>query len=63
MLKWFRETRREATKGGVTVHITGPGIAHVDPDELLHSEAMGRLIDDIQASRERRAAKGKERKQ
>ena len=44
----------------VTVHVSGPGVAHVDSMELIRSEKVGRLLDrmdEVFAEEKRRRSK------
>lgn len=45
--KQGRRRRASLSAKPVTVHITGPGVAYVDPLELLRSDEVGRLLDDM----------------
>ena len=47
----------------VTVHITGPGVAHVDSQELINSDEVRQLLarmDEVFAGENRRRPRGKQ---
>ena len=52
------------TKGGIKIYVKGPGVSYIDPVELVRSDEVQQLLDDIprimQASKQRRL-KGRSR--